>query len=508
LNWSRGYYASNEYTYGHYVETMPSRLSFAALLHGAVTPTENFRYLDLGCGQGLSLIIAASLHPDSQFVGVDFMPEHVHHARRLAELAGLTNVRFYEADFVSLADDLQALGDPFDSAVAHGITTWISPEARAALYRIVGNCLKPNGVFYNSYNTLPGWLSVAPFQHMVIRRFEKESGPEALASTRAVFDRLKAASAPIFQVHPTLGPRLDKLADQDASYLLQEYNNQHWQPVWVDKVMQELSNEKLTYLGTATLSEAFDQNYPPGLRAEIDQAKDPAIRELTRDIAVNQSFRRDLYIKGKGRAWPLQISNALQNTGVSLNPFRTLPKEDELFVFSAGTLDVKGLREPYLKLISTVKSTKNARMSLGSLASTAGTPFLETVKMAALLVHGGWLGLTTANSPASVTWAHRLNKVIFDQVLKGAPYRFCASPVTGGGINTTEIDIIMLATREHINDEKRHVKEIAERLKSLGRALLKEGKPVKEDSEQEAMLLAQQRSFKGVLKIWEQVGVI
>jgi SAM-dependent methyltransferase len=508
MDWSRGYFASNEYTYGHYVETMPTRLSFAALLHGVIAQPKGFRYLDLGCGQGFNLIIAASLHPDSHFVGVDFMPEHIHHARHLATLAGLTNVEFVEADFVALAEDSGQIGADYDYAVAHGISTWISPEARSALYRIVGNTLKPNGVFYNSYNTLPGWLSVFPFQHMVLKKFESESGVDALKSARVMFDRLKAANSPLFHSLPTLGPRLERLADQDPSYLLQEYNNKHWQPAWVSHVIHELSQHKLTYLGTSTLSEAFDQNYPPGLRAEFEQAKDATTRELARDIAVNQSFRRDLYVKGKGRAWPIQIADTLRQTGVCVNPFRALPQNEDLFVFSTGILEVKGLREPYMKLIDAVKATKSQSLSIEELSSNSGTPFLETVQMASLLVHSGWFGLTGANVKESVASAHKLNKAILQQVLKGAPYRFLASPGTGVGLNTTEIEMVMLATREHASAEKKHIAEIGKHLRLLGRALLKEGKPIQDESEIEETLLKQQRSFMAGMGMWTQVGVI
>lgn len=146
MDWKHGYYADSGYTYGYYPETSPLRLAWAALVQGHQMPTRGFRYLDAGCGQGLSLILMAAAHPDSEFVGIDFLPEHVAHAASLARRCGLANVRFIEGDFTELAPDAAALG-PFDYVVCHGITTWVSPEVKRALFSLVGRALKPGGLF-------------------------------------------------------------------------------------------------------------------------------------------------------------------------------------------------------------------------------------------------------------------------------------------------------------------------------------------------------------------------
>ena len=139
-DWKHGYFADNGYTFGYYREMAPCYLAWAALLQGVIVPTRNFRYIDLGCGQGLGLILQAACHPESEFVGVDFMPAHVAHARRLAQAAGITNVRFIEGDFTALENDASALADAAgaplegqtDYVVAHGIASWVSPTVRAS----------------------------------------------------------------------------------------------------------------------------------------------------------------------------------------------------------------------------------------------------------------------------------------------------------------------------------------------------------------------------------------
>lgn len=70
----------------------------------------------------------AENHPDKEFVGIDFMPEHV----------------------------------------AHG-WAWVAPAVREALFKLAGSLPKPGGLIYDIYNTYPGWLPASRFQHLVMQ---------------------------------------------------------------------------------------------------------------------------------------------------------------------------------------------------------------------------------------------------------------------------------------------------------------------------------------------------
>jgi SAM-dependent methyltransferase len=83
-DWSSGYNVDLGYTYGHHREISPTWLNYAATLRGVTLPTGDWRYLELGCGQGVGLVLTAALYPDHEFVGVDFNPLHIAHARSLA----------------------------------------------------------------------------------------------------------------------------------------------------------------------------------------------------------------------------------------------------------------------------------------------------------------------------------------------------------------------------------------------------------------------------------------
>jgi len=64
----------------------PAWLDHVALVAGIEPPVrqDGFAWCDLGCGQGVTAVILAATHPTGAFHGIDAMPVHIDHARRLA----------------------------------------------------------------------------------------------------------------------------------------------------------------------------------------------------------------------------------------------------------------------------------------------------------------------------------------------------------------------------------------------------------------------------------------
>ncbi|MCP4694486.1 MAG: class I SAM-dependent methyltransferase [Desulfobacterales bacterium] len=100
------------------------------------------RVCDLGCAEGVALILMAEAFPASEFVGVDIAGEALEKARAMAE--GLRNVSFINKDAAALARDSE-LADSFDYITAFdAIHDQTRPmEAMRGAYAI----LKPGGVF-------------------------------------------------------------------------------------------------------------------------------------------------------------------------------------------------------------------------------------------------------------------------------------------------------------------------------------------------------------------------
>ena len=215
-----GYFTGASYTYGAYPEPSPERLALLCSLCGHRPPdlSRPFRLLDLGCGQGLQLCLQAANYPHASFVGIDFNPDHIAHARSLAADAGLENVDFRQADFLDLEQDPAALGESFDLAVAHGIFGWVSPAIGAAVLRLSAAILRPGGLLYLSYNTLPGWLPALPFQH-TIRSFQADygDGMPALEAAQTLFSALQEVGAQLFDAQPGLARRLEQMSGLEGS---------------------------------------------------------------------------------------------------------------------------------------------------------------------------------------------------------------------------------------------------------------------------------------------------
>src|ERR1700757_808153 len=114
----------------------PAWLDFVALVAGVEPPArrDGLAWCDLGCGQGVTAAILAATHPTGVFHGIDAMPLHVDHARRLAAEAAIPNVCFHTADFAA-AIDLEL--PQFDYIVAHGVYTWIDQDSQHALRRFI-----------------------------------------------------------------------------------------------------------------------------------------------------------------------------------------------------------------------------------------------------------------------------------------------------------------------------------------------------------------------------------
>lgn len=257
--WSSGYNTDLGYTFGYYREISPEWLDFVALSKLVTPPAGDWRYLELGCGQGYGLLLLAALNPEHDFFGIDFNPVHISHARNLATAAGLTNVRFEEADFTALATDWPADWGQFDYITAHGIYSWLQPEVCAAIVQLMNHASRAGALVYLSYNALPAWFSSHPIQHLM-RLWQTT---ESLESVKAIetgirrLEKLTEAQTGMTRMLPGMKAMLDKVAKHDRAYLVQEYLHDNWHPRWFDQVVEEVKPAKLTYVGTASMGDLF-----------------------------------------------------------------------------------------------------------------------------------------------------------------------------------------------------------------------------------------------------------
>lgn len=444
-SWSHGYNVSSGYTYGFYPEMAPGWLNLCAMVQGNLPPEPEpdgtFRYLELGCGQGFGLALIAAANPNGRFVGVDFNPEHVDHARRLVRAAGLENVEFMEGDFAAMAARWPENLGQFHYVALHGIYSWIPAAVRQAVVDCIAHATRPGALVYLSYNTTPGWLPMVPFQH-VARRLELHAatpGQTALQDAAALFKTMAAANSPLFSVLPTLSSRIDAIPGLNSAYAVQEYLHDNWTPLWFSQTAQELSAAKLSFVGSATLAEALmPALLPPAMRDIVNAQQDPLLRHDVMDCLMVQGFRRDIFCRGPRRPFR-QGPGPLLDQRVLLAR-ATVPAEVTITT-NAGAVTLPA----DIVAVFSDALAQGAR-TLGQLATLPGLPAASLnshLQTLLLMLHVGVLRIVVEGGRGS-NRAQQFNATVASAVADGAPYAHLASPVTGAGLGVTDVDLILL----------------------------------------------------------------
>lgn len=264
-------------------------------------PGEPFSMMDLGCGDGLGLIVIAAAHPEGRFVGVDALPAHADLGTRVAASCGVTNVSFRCALFSDVEDPPEPV---FDYVTAQGVMSWVGPDNQRHTRRIAASHLRPGGIFCVGYNALPGWKDALAFQQMVRMLADEETG-DAVARFDAALARIRAmgaAGAVMFSA--SFMEWIDDLrARLPAAYFPHEYLNRYWTPHWSADMIEAMAALGFAFAGPGRTDRLRDDfSLKAAQRCEIARLGDPSARETAADIFLLSTFRVDLYDRAVARA--------------------------------------------------------------------------------------------------------------------------------------------------------------------------------------------------------------
>jgi len=448
MGWDHGYHSRSPYSCGFFRELAPNWIDLAALLKGHASPRREegdpFAYLGLGSGMGLGLCLLAAAYPEGSFVGVDFQPDHVAHACRLAQDLGLDNVRFLEADFLRLQENPSPLGAGrgFAYVAAHGIATWVVEPVQQALLAVAAAALAPGGIFYCSYNTFPGWLGRTAFQKLAWLELGRSDPSDPAVAFRGAADRLRgllgseAAPTPLGHCLPTLKAELSSIDAERTDYLCGEYANEGWAPLYVADMHARCARHKLRHLGTATLPEAFEQLLAPSLQAAIQVEPNPVHRQTLLDLATNKSFRRDLFVKGLQPTTAQDLDVILGRMHVvALDP---LPVGGGAagaapFSFSTSFGLVEGAPEVYGPIAAAIGEAGTC--SIPDLLEISDEPLTEVLLVLSIFLDAGWIGLDRGQAGAvASTSALRCNARLLHWIQGGRPYGHLVVPAIGSAV--------------------------------------------------------------------------
>jgi len=506
-SWTSGYVSEISYTAGFYREMTPAILETVATARSvaAKPATGAFAMCELGCGRGVTTNVLAAANPHAQFHATDFNPAHIAEARTLAAAGGLKNVTFSDASFAEFLEDRTL--PQFDIVALHGILSWISEANRRTIVAFIGRHLKPGGLVYVSYNSMPGWGSFAP-----LRRLMSElgglahSGPVGrLEKALEIISGLKQANGRFFGANPGVGERFEKMKSQNRSYLVHEYMNKDWEPFYFKDVATEMADAKLTFLGSANLLDHVDVlNLTEEQRTVLGTIEDPTLRETARDYLVNQQFRRDIFVKGAVPLSPFSGRERWQEMRFALAMRRSDVPEKVTGALGAATLQPEAYG-PFLDALASGPRTLRGLLTIPAIAELG---WARTIQALSVLIGAAYVSpcLDEKGDAKRRESTRRFNRAVMELARDSNDIQALASPVTGGGVGVDRFEQLFLLERQ--NKEADPAERVSQTLARLGQRLLRDGKPLVTAEENLAELRTRYADFlEKRLPLLEQLGV-
>lgn len=494
--WNQGYLAESVYPHHVQAELSPSWLSavLAALGRRAPDPAQPFRYCELGCGQGLNSLLLAASNPCGYFVAVDFNAQHIAHGERQAHAAGLTNLEFLQADFATLA--AQPPSEGFDFIVLHGVYSWVSPANRLALRRFIEQVLKPGGVVYLGYMSHPGLSAFASAQRLIWQTAQASAG-DVQQRLRAGLDALaqwQGAGAGYFVEHPDVARRLARQSSEDLDYLAHELLCEYWAPQHVAEVIDDFAAIDCSFVGSAAPLENIDElSLPAGCVPLLQRLSDPAQRETAKDIARNQTQRRDLYQRQGQRLAANEHRQALLGGCWAALP--GAPRNGGL-TFDTRIGPVEGDADLYGPSLQALAEGPRSFAELARRPELSGQIGLLSGALQLLT----WAGHAHPLRPGEVdvVRSQALNRLLAEGALQGSGYTHLAAPSLGAGIAASSLE--MAAARVLLEHPGLHGSLLHETVLALLR---------RTGHQLEADIAAHLQRFEDLtLPIWRQLGVV
>ena len=478
-DWTGGYVAEIGYTHGYYVELNPLRIKLAFLNAGYAFP-ESGTACELGFGQGVSANVHAAASV-TRWHGTDFNPSQAGFAQELAAASG-ADVKLYDQafdEFCSRAD----LPD-FDFISLHGIWSWISDANRQVIVDFIRRKLKVGGVVYISYNTQPGWAAMVPLRNLLTEHAQMMGAPgqgivPRIDASLAFAEKVLNSGALYGRLNPHVAERLGALKDQNRQYLAHEYFNQDWMPMSFSSMRGWLEGAKLSYACSAHLLDHVDAlNLTQDQQTLLKEIPDPMFRETVRDFMVNSQFRRDYWVRGARPLGMVQRVEAMRELRFAM----ALPNEKI-------TLKVKGIvgeadmnEAIYRPILDCFAGYRlQSFKEIEDAVRPAGVNFDALAQALMILVSKGILhpAQDDAAIKAALPATRRLNRLLCEQARYSDAVTAMASPVTGGAINLSRVDkLLLMAQTKGSKDVEAAARFVIGNLALGGSRLVKEGKPL------------------------------
>jgi SAM-dependent methyltransferase len=445
-----GYVTDTAYVAELYGDHAPTHINLVAAATGfRPRPLDGeFTWCDYGCGNGLTAAVLAGCYPQAKFYGVDFLPAHIRTAETLAIRMGLDNATFLQRSFNDLKPkDLP----PLDFAVMHGVLSWIDDGTREALLDDAAERLKPGGLLLTGTNAMPGWAAKLPLRNMVYSLTKDDVN--SLERARIGLNwlkQLKAAQVKYFRDNPALADAVDELERMDPRYMAHEYFNEHLRAFYFAELRAMMEAKGLYFAGCARLFlNMVDLAVPKDLQDEFRTVRSRAELEAKRDFIRNETFRRDVWVKGDGIK--TEDEWLAVNQELIFGTVDPLSKIDRKVAF--GDIELSYESEPFAGLLKGIANAAVSVRGMEDLPKMAGLSPWTRAEAARLLAAGGQV-MAFAHPTSAVKVSknaklsiHPANRGLIKQLGLTLPRLALVAPAAGTGVEMTNIDAMLLLGR-------------------------------------------------------------
>lgn len=294
-------YDSVAYPPATFPQTHPDRLAVIAWLHGLSAPAvDTARVLEIGGGDGFNLIAQAAAYPHARFFNFDLSAAAIARGSELAAGAGLANIRIEQADIIDMAATIGPAS--YDYIIAHGVYAWVSAPVRAAIVTLVGRALAPDGLFFVSYNALPGGH---------VRQVMRDMLLHALADVHGIDARIKAARAFLEDhararegddaVVTAMRSQAVAMLDRPDAVLFHDELGDCFAPQNLSDVVAAAAMHGLEFLNDSGKNRLGDGFLPEYEIATPDPTAVVVRRAQSDDFAAMRFFRQNLFIRARRR---------------------------------------------------------------------------------------------------------------------------------------------------------------------------------------------------------------
>jgi SAM-dependent methyltransferase/methyltransferase-like protein len=274
-------------------ETHPHHLAVLGRLLGLDTARPaTARVLEIGCAGGGNLIPLALGLPGASCLGIDLSARQIAMGQDLVQTLGLANLELRQGDILDLDPSL----GPFDYIIAHGVYSWVPDPVREHLLRLASQLLAPAGIFYVSYNCLPGWRMRGMLRDILRYACRGlETPTERISAARAALDRLRASLQGL-DAHSAryLLAEITHLDQVHPSYLLFEYLAEHNRAFLFSDFAADAEQAGLRYLCDTDPRTLFPSTYGQAVDQALAPIEDGLELEQWLDFVTNRNFRQSL----------------------------------------------------------------------------------------------------------------------------------------------------------------------------------------------------------------------